>query len=103
VRFGGSEVLLILRYQNNSRVDGILLAASHDRMRVVMPGCKDSTELRLKKRRWVSAEGCVAEIEAVALGRGAENQIQLSSPHNPDLPSNTPPNTPSNTIDSVPM
>lgn len=59
-------MLLILRYRNGMRVNAILLAASHDLIRVVIPNCTDTTEFRLKKRRWISDEGCVAEIEAAA-------------------------------------
>ncbi len=59
-------MLLILRYQNGMRVNAILLTASHDLMRVVIPNCTDTIEFRLKKRRWISDEGCVAEIEAAA-------------------------------------
>jgi hypothetical protein len=59
-------MLMILRFQNGMRVNAILLTASHDLIRVVIPNCTDTIEFRLKKRRWISDEGCVAEIEAVA-------------------------------------
>lgn len=59
-------MLLILRYQNGMRVNAILLTASHDVIRVVIPNCTDTIEFRLKKRRWISDEGCIAEIEAAA-------------------------------------
>lgn len=59
-------MLLILRYQNGVRVNAILLTASHDLIRVVIPDCIDTIEFRLKKKRWISDEGCVAEIEAMA-------------------------------------
>jgi hypothetical protein len=61
-------MLLILRYENGMRVNAILLTASQDRIRVIIPNCTDTTEFRLKKRRWISDDGCVAEIEAVACG-----------------------------------
>lgn len=59
-------MLLILRRQNGMRVNAILLTASHDLIRVVIPNCTDTIEFRLRKRRWISAEGWVAEIEGVA-------------------------------------
>jgi hypothetical protein len=72
-------MLLILRYQNGMMVNTILLTPSYDRIRVVIPNCTDTTEFRLKTRRWISAEGCVAEIEAVAWG--AEPNAVTFDPH----------------------
>ena len=72
-------MLLILRYQNGMRVNAILLTASHDLIRVVIPSCTDTIEFRLKKKRWISEEGCVAEIEAVAWA--AEPNTRTSVPH----------------------
>ena len=59
-------MLLILRYRDGMRVNALLLTASHDRIRVVIPNCIDATEFRLRKGSWISAEGCLVEIEAVA-------------------------------------
>ena len=67
---------MILLYQNGTRAEAIVLAASHsvlagtdspDRMRVVIPGCTDTVEFRLKNQQWVSEDGSVAEIEAMIL------------------------------------
>jgi hypothetical protein len=61
------------------RVNAILLTASHDLIRVVIPNCTDTIEFRLKKRRWISDDGCVAEIEGVA--RAAERHTLTLVPH----------------------
>jgi len=57
-------MLLILKYQNGARGDAILLAANRYRMRLISPNCIDTTEFRLRNKRWVSTDGCVVEIEA---------------------------------------
>jgi hypothetical protein len=72
-------MLLILRYHNGLRVNAILLTASHDLIRVVVPDCTDTIEFRLRKKRWISNEGCVAEIEAAA--RAAEPIAVTWVPH----------------------
>lgn len=56
---------LILRYQNGVRVQAILLAASRDRMRLVIPNCTETIEFRLKDKTWISGDGEVAEIDAM--------------------------------------
>lgn len=45
---------MILRYPSGRRVDGILLAASADRMRIVVRRVNETIELRLTEGQWIS-------------------------------------------------
>jgi len=58
---------MILIYENGIRVEALLLAAGHNRMRVAIPGCKDATELRLLKDQWMSEEGDAVDIESMLM------------------------------------
>ena len=55
---------MIVRYANGRRVEAILLAATHDTMRIVVPHRNDSLELRLRGNQWISDAGKCVEIEA---------------------------------------
>ena len=50
---------------NGETMEALLLAASRTRMRVVIPGCDDTIELRLKNHQWKRADGSTAEVESV--------------------------------------
>jgi hypothetical protein len=56
---------LTLLYPGSRRIDAVVLAANHDRMRIVIPNRRDTVELRLTGNRWTSEEGESVEIEAV--------------------------------------
>jgi hypothetical protein len=56
---------LTLLYPGSRRIDAVVLAANHDRMRIVLPNRRDTVELRLTGNRWTSEEGESVEIEAV--------------------------------------
>ena len=56
---------LTLLYPGSRRIDAVVLAANHDRMRIVLPNRRDTVELHLKGNRWTSEEGESVEIEAV--------------------------------------
>ncbi|MGA3019166.1 MAG: hypothetical protein ABSF62_18740 [Bryobacteraceae bacterium] len=56
---------LTLLYPGSRRIDAVVLAANHDRMRIVFPNRRDTVELRLTGNRWTSEEGESVEIEAV--------------------------------------
>lgn len=58
---------MMLLFENGLRVDAVLLATSDYRMRVVVPGKEDATELRLIKDQWMSEEGEAVDIESVIL------------------------------------
>jgi len=54
---------MILRYPSGRRVDGILLAASADRMRIVVRRLNETIELRLTEGQWISEHGKRLEVE----------------------------------------
>jgi hypothetical protein len=56
---------MILLYENGLRVDAVLVAIGRNRMRVVLRGCKDASELRLLKDQWMSEEGDGVDIESI--------------------------------------
>ena len=58
---------MLLLYENGLRVETVLLATSDYRMRVVMRGGTDATELRLIKDQWMTEEGEAVDIESVIL------------------------------------
>ena len=69
---------MILLYENGLRVDAMLLATGRNRMRVVLRGSKDATELRLFKDQWMSEEGDAVDIESIfmageSLGQTSEH------------------------------
>jgi len=47
------------------RVDGLLLAAGRDRLRLAIPRFNDTVELRLEEGRWISDTGETVEIESM--------------------------------------
>ena len=65
---------MIVLNANGSRTDAVLLAASSDRLRVVLRKGKDTIELRLDEGKWVSEAGKAYEVEAwiTADGFGSE-------------------------------
>jgi hypothetical protein len=46
-------------------IEALLLAVSRSRMRVVIPGCDDTMEFRLKNHRWTLTDERVAEVESM--------------------------------------
>jgi hypothetical protein len=54
---------MILRYPSGRRVDGILLAAGVDRLRIVVRRLNETIELRLTEGQWTSEEGDRIEVE----------------------------------------
>ena len=50
------------------QVDALLLSASAERLRVVMPGKSDTTEFRLIEGRWSSESGEHVEVGAILAG-----------------------------------
>jgi len=56
---------LILRYGNGKRTEALLLSRSAGAMRVVIPGCKDTVELRSEGEQWADEEGLRVSIEAM--------------------------------------
>ena len=58
----------LLSFSDGRRVDALLLSASADRLRVVIPGRGDTVEFRLVEGRWISDRGVPVEIGALLLG-----------------------------------
>jgi len=58
-------MLTIARYSSGRRVDGLVLAAGADRMRIVFHGGNETTELTRIGDRWVTERGGLLEIEAL--------------------------------------
>ena len=56
---------MMLLFENGLRVEAVLLATSDYRMRVVVRGTEDATELRLIKDQWMSEEGEAVDIESI--------------------------------------
>ena len=54
---------MILRYPSGRRVDGILLAAGADRLRIVVRRLNETIELCLTEDQWISERGDRIEIE----------------------------------------
>lgn len=59
---------MMLLFENGLRVETVLLATSDYRMRVVVRGSNDATDLRLIKDQWMSEEGEAVDIESLIIG-----------------------------------
>jgi hypothetical protein len=55
----------VMVFPNGRQVDALLLSASPERLRVVIPGRKDTTEIRLIEGRWTSENGAHVELGAI--------------------------------------
>jgi hypothetical protein len=56
---------MTVRYQNGLRAEAVLLAASRERMRVVVDSQRDTIELHMVDACWFTEEGAEIEIEAL--------------------------------------
>jgi hypothetical protein len=56
---------IIISYPTGLRVEGVLLSASHDRMRIILPREKETLELRLAAGCWESETGEAVEVESI--------------------------------------
>ena len=56
---------MIIRYQNGLRIEAVLLAAGHDRMRVAIETQCDTVELHRVDAGWQTERGAAVEIEAL--------------------------------------
>ena len=57
-------MLMNLLNDTGERTEAVLLATGDNRMRVVVRGQKDATELRLIQDQWVSEDGDTIDIES---------------------------------------
>ena len=72
---------LTLLYPGSRRIDAVVLAANHDRMRIVLQNRRDTVELHLKGNRWTSEEGESVEIEAVVACDWTGESFQIGRAH----------------------
>ena len=56
---------IIISYPTGLRIEGVLLSASHDRMRVIVPHDKETLELRLVAGCWETETGEAIEVESI--------------------------------------
>lgn len=61
------------------QVDALLLSASADRLRVVIPGRADTAELRLIQGRWTSESGGQVELGAILAEHSTDVKHVLAS------------------------
>jgi hypothetical protein len=61
------------------QVDALLLSASAERLRVVMPGRSDTSEFRLIEGRWTSESGEHVDVGAILAGDIAEAKRVLGN------------------------
>lgn len=55
----------VIVFPGGRQVDALLLAASAERLRVVMPGRRDTMELQLIEGRWTTESGSEVELGAI--------------------------------------
>lgn len=55
----------VIVYRGGRQVDALLLSASAERMRVVIPGRGDTAEFQLIEGRWTSESGEQVELGAI--------------------------------------
>jgi hypothetical protein len=58
---------MILLCENELTTEAILLVAGPDRMRVIVGGAKDATELRLINDQWMTEEGDAVDIDSLIM------------------------------------
>lgn len=58
----------ILRYSNGRRMDGLILSASPDSIRLVLRRQGDTVELRRAFGNWTAEDGSTIELESMVAG-----------------------------------
>jgi hypothetical protein len=81
-------VHLILRYPSGRLIDGILLAATVDRLRIVVKRLNETIELHMAQGKWVSERGERVEIEGW-LADGTQRASEFFSRFRPRVSSAT--------------
>jgi hypothetical protein len=66
-------------FPGGRQVDALLLSASRERLRVVIPGRADTLEFQLIEGRWTSESGGQVELGAILAGDMAAAQRVLSN------------------------
>jgi hypothetical protein len=73
---------VILSYESGKRAEGILLAVSTARLRVVVRKLNDTLELRFADGRWISEDGSHVEIESLI----ADDATGMAALYTPFVP-----------------
>ena len=63
---------MLIRYQNGTKVEGLLLAASRDRMRVAVAGQGDTSDLNRQGDCWYAENDEFIEFEAMIPVEGTD-------------------------------
>src|ERR1035438_5693297 len=71
----------VIVFPGGRQVDALLLAASEDRLRVVIPGRRDTLEFRLFEGRWISESGARVELGAMVAEDSADAYWVRANPH----------------------
>jgi hypothetical protein len=69
---------LILRYPSGRRVDGLLLAAGSDLLRIVVRRINETIELRLRDGQWFSEQEDIIEVDGW-IGDGTDRTVDFCS------------------------
>jgi hypothetical protein len=65
-------MLMTIRYQSGLRVEGVLLAANRERMRVAIDSQRDTIELHNVDAAWYTEEGTAIETQALTAIAGVD-------------------------------
>jgi hypothetical protein len=71
---------ILLMYAGGREREGLLLAGSPERMRVMMPGQADAVEFRLIEGNWMNESGAAVEIGALAAGEPRYEEWMTPAP-----------------------
>ena len=63
---------MMIRYQNDLRVQGVLLAANNERMRIAIASQRDTVEVHKLGDCWYTEQGVEVEIEALTVIAGTD-------------------------------
>jgi hypothetical protein len=68
---------LLIRYPAGVVIEGVVLAAGKNRLRVVSPGFPDTLELKRSGKNWILADGYRVELEFLMSGRSDTAQTAV--------------------------
>src|ERR1022692_2400846 len=69
----------VIVFPGGRQVDALLLAASAERLRVVIPGRRDTAEFQLIEGRWTSESGAHVELGAILAADSADAMRVLAN------------------------
>jgi hypothetical protein len=68
---------LLIRYPAGVVIEGVVLAAGENRLRVVSPGFPDTLELERSGESWILADGYTVELEFLMSGVSDTPQVEV--------------------------